>query len=145
MMSTKKILSVVSFVLLTVSCQQNLLDTVPYGSIASSNMWANENLAEMGVNGIYSVLRSTDVAGDLYKFDSYGVSGDCRNQDYAILKGTITTSDEQFSGYWKMHYEGISRANDAISHLPSVSMSEEKKNRLLAEAKFLRAFFSIVR
>ena len=141
MMSTKKILSVVSFVLLTVSCQQNLLDTVPYGSIASSNMWANENLAEMGVNGIYSVLRSTDVAGDLYKFDSYGVSGDCRNQGYAILKGTITTSDEQFSGYWKMHYEGISRANDAISHLPSVSMSEEKKNRLLAEAKFLRAFF----
>lgn len=133
---------VASVLILTTACQPDLLDRTPYDSISSSNMWSNENLAESGVNGIYNVLYSSDVAGDLYKFDSYGVSSDNRNPDYAILRGTISPTDGQFSNYWKINYEGVSRANDAIAHLPDAPIqSPEKKERLLAEAKFLRAFF----
>lgn len=135
---------IISGALLTAftACQSNLLDRAPYDAIGSGNMWANENLAEMGVASIYKVLRSGNVAGDLYKFDSYGVSGECRDQDYSLLKGTTSVTDGQFSGYWKINYEGVSRANDAIAHLPNAPIQTAgKKERLIAEAKFMRAFF----
>lgn len=128
--------------LITTSCQPDLLDRTPYDAMSSSQMWSNENLADMGVNGIYNILRSGDLAAELYKFDCYGVSSECRDQDYSILRGNASTTDGQFSNYWKVHYEGISRANDAIANLPKCPISNnEKKERLIAEAKFLRAFF----
>ena len=53
----------IAFVALLTSCQKDLMDLTPYDSIGSANMWTTENLADMGVIGIYNVLRSTDVAG----------------------------------------------------------------------------------
>lgn len=122
-------------------CQGDLMDTFPYGSISSGNMWTSENLADQGVTGIYNVLYDADVAYDLYKFDSFGVTSDCREMDYSIMKGTVTTGDGLFSGYWQNHYKGIHRANDAIANLPKIEMDEAKKARLIAESKFFRAFF----
>lgn len=130
----------VSFALLT-GCQSDLMDLTPYDSIGSGNMWTTENLADMGVTGIYNVLRSTNVAGDLHKFESYGVSADYRDGNYSLLRGNATTNDGQFSNYWKIHYEGISRCNDAITYLHKAPLSEAKLSRLTAESKFLRAYF----
>ena len=117
------------------------MDLTPYSSISSGNMWTSENLADMGVTGIYNRLLADNVAYDLYKFECFGVSADCRDRDYALTIGNITTSDGLFSGYWSAHYEGISRCNDAIANLPNAPLSESKLNRLMAESKFLRAFF----
>ena len=80
-------------------CRGDLMDWNPYCSISSGNMWTSENLADMGVTGIYNLLLSGNVAGDLYKFECFGVSADCRDRDYAITLGNITTSDGLFSGY----------------------------------------------
>lgn len=122
-------------------CRSDLMDLDPYDKIGSGNMWATENLADMGVVGIYNVIRYSDVALDLYKFDCYGVSTDCRDRDYPLQLGSITTGNGQFINYWKNHYEGISRSNDAIANLPKAPLSETKMNRLMAESKFMRAFF----
>lgn len=122
-------------------CRGDLMDLNPYGSISSGSMWTSENLADMGVTGIYNLLLSDNVAYDLYKFECFGVSADCRDRDYSLTLGNITTSDGLFSGYWKIHYEGVSRCNDAIANLPNAPLSEEKLGRLMAEAKFMRAFF----
>ena len=130
----------VSIVLLT-GCQSDLMDLNPYSSIGSGNMWTTENLADMGVMGIYNVLRSSNVAGDLHKFDSYGVSADYRDGNYSLLMGNATTSNELFSDYWKIHYEGVSRCNDAITNLQKAPLSESKLARLMAESKFMRAYF----
>lgn len=128
-------------VALLTGCQKDLMDLSPYDSIASGNMWTTENLADMGVVGIYNLLLSDNVAYDLYKFDSYGVTADCRDRDYPLLLGSVTTGNGQFSGYWQVHYEGVSRANDAIANLPKAPLSDEKRDRLMAESKFMRAFF----
>ena len=122
-------------------CRGDLMDLNPYSSISSGNMWTSENLADMGVTGIYNLLLSGNVAGDLYKFECFGVSADCRDRDYAITLGNITTSDGLFSGYWTIHYEGVSRCNDAIANLPNAPLDDAKRNRLMAESKFMRAFF----
>ena len=56
---------------LLTGCKGDLMDLNPYSSISSGTMWTSESLADMGVTGIYNVLRSENVAGDLHKFDSY--------------------------------------------------------------------------
>ena len=137
----KNICLLATSALVLTGCRGDLMDTFPYGSISSGNMWTSENLAEQGVTGIYNVLYDGNVAYDLYKFDCFGVTSDCRDMDYAIMKGTETSGDGLFSGYWQNHYKGIHRANDAIAHLPGVNMDEAKKARLLAESKFFRAYF----
>lgn len=137
----KNICIVSASVALLTGCQSDLMDLSPYDSIASGNMWQTENLADMGVIGIYNLLLSDNVANDLYKFDCYGVTTDCRDRDYALTIGSATTSNGQFSDYWKVNYEGVSRTNDAIANLHKANLSEEKESRLIAESKFMRAFF----
>ena len=122
------------------SCQSDLMDLNPYDKINSESMWGSENLADQGVNAIYSVLRYENVAYGIYKFDSYGLTTNGRDAN-SMVRGTITSGDGLFSGYWKQHYEGVHRANDAILNLVNAPLSEEKKGRLIAESKFLRAFF----
>lgn len=114
---------------------RRLMDLNPYNAISSGTMWTSENLADQGIIGIYNVLRSANIASDLYKYDAFGVSASPRNSE-ALLSGNITASNALFSDYWQIHYEGISRANDAIINLPNAPLEEGKRNRLLAEAKF---------
>ena len=121
-------------------CQKNLLDTNPKSQIGSGSMWTTENLADMGVNGIYNALRYGNVGLHMYYFDDYSFSGQSRDNQ-GLTAGTITAGDGLFSGYWQEHYEAISRANDAIKNLPNAPLAPEKKARLIAESKFLRAYF----
>jgi len=48
---------------------------------------------------------------------------------------------------WQQHYAAIKRANVALEKIPQIAFDENLKNRLLAEAKFLRAlyYFNLVR
>lgn len=141
MKKIKNIFIGIATIALLGSCKGDLLDLNPYGSVGSGTMWTTENLAEQGVTGVYNALRQEHVGLGVFKFDCYGVSSDCRDKDYPLLLGNATTSNGLFTDYWKQHYEGISRANDAIANLPKAEMADTKKARLMAESKFLRAFF----
>jgi hypothetical protein len=137
----KIILSCVAVtMMLFTGCREDLMDLSPYSSVSSGNMWTTENLADQGVIGIYNMLNTDHVAANLYEYEAYGVSADERDQ-LVFTKGTITASNGLFSSYWKNHYEGIHRANDAIANLNKAPLSKAKMGRLIAEAKFLRAFY----
>ena len=123
------------------SCRGDLLDTVPYDKAASNSMWSNENFCELGVAGVYSELREDYVAKRAYELEAFCVSGSCRDNDYPILAGTASIGSGLFSDYWRQHYEGIQRANDAIQHLAEAPVPDAFKNKLIAEVKVLRAFF----
>lgn len=122
-------------------CQGGLLDTNPYDSIGSEQMWTNENLTDMGVMSIYETLRYSRVGKELYFFDEFGFTGQGRDAT-TLCSGSITAGNGLFSDTWKQLYEGISRANDAIANIPEKSpVAADKKGRLIAESKFLRAYF----
>lgn len=124
-----------------VNCQGGLLDMNPYDSIGSEQMWNNENLTDMGVMAIYETLRYSNVGKELYFFDEYGFTGQGRDAT-ALCSGSITSGSSLFSDTWKQLYEGVSRANDAICNIPDKSpVGDEKKRRLIAESKFMRAYF----
>ncbi|MGX5817357.1 RagB/SusD family nutrient uptake outer membrane protein [Chitinophaga lutea] len=127
-------------------CKKELLNTAPYDQLATESMWNTDNLTDLGVNGIYNALRQGQVIGgasglELYQYDRFSSTGMTRDAE-AMLQGTITPGNSLFSNNWKNFYEGIIRANDAITNIPLKSPSDAKKKaRLLAESKFLRAYF----
>lgn len=54
----------------------------------------------------------------------------------------VGQSNGTISNFWQYRYKGILRCNIAIERIPEASiLDENKKNRLIAEAKFLRAYF----
>ncbi len=123
-------------------CRKDLLDTTPYGDVSSETMWTTDNFTDLGVNGVYQVLRFGGVCGNsLYAMDRYGFCSQERDSE-ALLTGNITTTGGLFSSTWQNLYEGIHRANDAIANIPEKSPSaDDKKARYVAECKFLRAYF----
>lgn len=144
----KYIYIIVTVALLLSSCKNDLLDTAPYDKIGSESMWESENLVDLGVNGVYNTLREYMVANEKWMLEQDGYVGMDRNKTSWIIgsstfkSGVITSGDGLFSKYWQQHYEGIHRANGAIASLEAgVPVSEEKAGRLIAEVKFLRAFF----
>ncbi|MFO8000692.1 MAG: RagB/SusD family nutrient uptake outer membrane protein [Marinilabilia sp.] len=148
MKNLKYILTLVAASVMLSGCEGDLLDTTPYSEIGSENMWESENLVDKGVNGVYSALRYTFVGNELWMLDADGFTGSNRDRTSWILgtstlkSGLITSSDGMFQNYWRQHYEGIHRVNDAIENLSAgVPVSEEKTARLMAEMKFLRAYF----
>jgi hypothetical protein len=132
--------------LLLSGCKKDLLETSPYDSLASESMWTSDNLTDLGVNGVYAAMRlginASAASGlELYQYERFGITGQARDAD-GMMQGTITPSSSLFSSNWQNFYEGIQRANIAIKNIKEKSPSvETKKLRLIAEVKFLRAYF----
>ena len=54
---------------------------------------------------------------------------------------TYTASDGGVEGYWTGQWQAVSRSNQVITRVPEINMDATMKGRLIAEAKFLRAYF----
>jgi hypothetical protein len=128
----------------------DILDTAPYNQLSSGTMWTSEELADQGVIGVYSSLQrplqGSGIIGEsvdmgYYGFDVLGMSGQGSYAVNNLFTATVDPSNTRFSFTWKWCYDGVHRANDAIANIPDVPMSDEKKGRLIAECKILRAFF----
>ena len=86
-----------------------------------------------------------DIASDDVK-KKWNPDGDQAWMDQ-IQSFNFTSSNQAFNGQWTYDYEGISRANLAISYLTDAAITAKiaidpaLKNRLLGETYFLRAFY----
>src|SRR5690606_32299895 len=50
------------------------------------------------------------------------------------------TSHPWFDFWWERYYSAIYRANTVLDRVPEISMDQNRKEQILAEARFLRAF-----
>jgi hypothetical protein len=86
-----------------------------------------------------------DIASDDVK-KKWNPDGDQSWMDQ-VSSFNFTPSNQAFNGQWSYDYEGISRANLAISYLTDaaivakIAMAPALRDRLLGEAYFLRAFY----
>ncbi|MDR3251180.1 MAG: RagB/SusD family nutrient uptake outer membrane protein [Tannerella sp.] len=127
----------------------DILDTTPYNQVASNNMWTNSALTNQGVAGVYASMRNWGVYGaasyglKVIPFECLGMTGEAY-RSIPYLSGTAGSGDTFFSTMWRTLYEGIHRANDGIANLSkpgSGGVDDEMRTRLLAECKFLRAYY----
>lgn len=151
-----------SFVLLSAlaigslySCSEEFLDVDPEGVGVSEDFFVTEEHAVQAVNSIYGNLREwnniafahlalTTIASD--NAEKGSVPGDAGFLDN-FDNFTITATEGQLNGYWNGQYQAINLANQVLTKVPPISMDETLKARLLAEAKFFRAYhyFNLVR
>ncbi|PVD50256.1 RagB/SusD family nutrient uptake outer membrane protein [Terrimonas sp.] len=140
------------------SCKK-FLEEDPKSQVTITNYYKTEADAISAVNSIYAYLNSisTGTTAGVYHstfWVTMGLASDelLNNQVAApqfdqLATFTYTSQNSALEEIWAMHYKTITIANIAIARIPGIAMNESLKNRLVGEAKFLRAlmYFNMVR
>lgn len=123
----------------TISGCSKFLDLTPI-SVANVNaFYKTSQDAVLAVNASYSSLL------DLYRGDMWllgeVMSDNTDDPDAGIDNFSIDANDGAAESFWRRLYSGISRCNTVLDRVPGIAMDEQLKQRLLLEARFLRAFY----
>lgn len=147
--------TVFSTMLFTSSCKKDFLNVPPQGQQPSVTFWKTQDDAIKGVNAIYAQLRSWDnVAFNAIAIESTGSDEADKGStptDATFFnlfdQFTVTATQGSLQGFWTGQYQNISLCNQVLDNVPNISMDASLKTRILAEAKFIRAYsyFRLVR
>lgn len=139
--------------LLISSCSKKL-DTTDENNPTQESYFKTATELQNGVNSIYSTLRSAQLVGREWFFihDMRGAEtwtgGAQLEPPRAELLKQATPSPANFviSSVWNGAYQMINRANIVLSKAPEVTDNTSLRDRLVGEAKFLRAwaYFELV-
>jgi hypothetical protein len=131
-----------------VACN-DLLEEVPVSQPLVENSFKTEANAIAAIVGVYSSLHLEGVYGKSQSLFSTDENNAGSKVPLSGLNLYTFTADniEVILPIWRDHYNGINRANLAISKIPSIDMDVNKRNNLVAEAKFIRAllYFNLIR
>lgn len=127
----------------------DFLNRPPLGQLTLASYFQTEEHAVWATNAVYNILRDWSVHVFSYIGVTDIISDDSEKgstpTDASFLLEiddfTYTASNIAPQGVWSGYYQGIYRANLAIANIPDIQMDEELKTRLLAENRFLRAYF----
>jgi hypothetical protein len=139
---TNYILLVVIPVLLFTACD-SLLDVDPSDKYSADTFWKTEEHAKAGLSGCYNALLPWR-AIHFFEFDlitSNAMPYNEANGTQAIGKGEHLSITPLIATLWKNCYIGIGRSNTFLDKIQGVTMGDELRNRMIGEAKFLRAFY----
>lgn len=129
-----------SFLVVFASCK-DILTEEPTSFLTPGTFPANEKDAIAATNAAYSRLYSS-VISFYYAFTPSDVSFQGRHNTRPVSYFTnLTSLNGDAVVMWQRNYQGIARANTVIGLVPDVEMDTELRSRLVAEAKFLRAFY----
>ena len=119
------------------------------GDYPESEFYKTEAQAILAINAAYQPLAFTNannnrlwVFGDVASDDAVkgGIAGDQADIEL-IDQFNITPINGNLEATWPLLYEGITRCNIVLKKVPAINMDAAKKSRILAEAKFLRAWY----
>lgn len=145
----KKIFLSITLLVFVTSCKDDYLDIKQEGVVEASAFFKTQEDAIQATSAIYSFLRSWENSAFPYQY-VFGVPAD------DVIKGsnpgdasfinvydnfTYTQSDGGVEGYWIGQWQAVNRCNQVITNVPNIEMDTTLKNRLIAEAKMLRAYF----
>lgn len=135
------------------SCSKDFLDLKPLDQEVTSTFYKTEDQAMMALVSVYDVLGYQESAGagwapfivisDVLSDDSYAGGADANDgQDEDECNNfNIPTTSSIARSIWIKNYIGIYRANLLLEKIGDVDATDEFKTRIIAECKFLRAYF----
>ncbi len=139
------------------SCKKSFLEQPPIGSLSEEVL-----KTKAGVNGLllgaYGALDGSSMGfdpwvttpmnwifGDIAGGDAHkGADGGDQSSINGVANFSIDASNGILNQKWSSGYEGITRTNDVLKMLAAISedeLSQEERNNILAQAKFLRAHY----
>ena len=122
---------------------EDFLDSTMKSEYSSENFFNTQESAEQAVTGLYNTLYDMRwwVFGDVASDDAVkgGNAGDQADIN-AIDDYSASADNGIIYEFWQSTYETIAQANNVIAYVTPMDFDATAKNRLVAEAKFLRAF-----
>ena len=145
--------------LVLVSGCKDFLDVPPQGQLSEDAIRTDPAAAQKLVDGVYNALYlggfGPDINGlqfviltDIASDDSdKGSSPNDYRDALDVDNFTLNSTNGNINNVWNGHYQGISRANQALDKIPLSPATDAVKNRLLGEVRFLRGYlyFNLVR
>ena len=132
----------------TTGCMDNFLEQKPQGTLTDATFLQSSKDAELATNAIYSSMRDwfyhsggfpiLDIMTDDATKGSNPGDGAIINL-FETFQYSQSTGD--ISRWYSALYKSVRRSNIVMESLPSIAMDEALKNRLMGEARFLRALF----
>jgi hypothetical protein len=121
------------------------LDVTNPNERTAETFWQTEADATQGINATYRALEengaygrwmqfATDIRSDLGR--SRSPWGDLANFTKSVLGSYDFEVNREL---WQHHYQAIFRANQVIAYVPGISMDAGRRDRIVGEAKFIRA------
>ena len=146
----KNLIYFVSALCMILAGCDDFLDTESLTMKDTSNFPVNEVDAIQMVNGIYSVMNRNLADPEEDPFFIFDIASDDRLGGGSQSNIGAQGVDRLMNAYvdwmkplWQQRYAGINRANSALETIDNVKdwSSDTKKNQLLCEIHFLRAFY----
>jgi len=134
--------------LLVPSCtkDKDFLDKTPNGSMSTSSFYKTEADAEAAINGAYTIMMDFWIKNIAFEKDI--ISDDAvkgQGVDLAALTNmdnlNFNATDGANQTLWSLFYKGVYLSNLVLDYVPGIEMPQAKKDRILGEAHFLRAFY----
>ena len=127
----------------------DFLATEPKAQLTTSNFFTNATQAEQATNATYAMLRNWTTHTLFWVGMTDVVSDDATKGSTPTDAGYLIPMEDLgwdagntvFSNTWTGYYQGIYRANIAIQNIPQIDMDADHRARLVAENKFLRAYY----
>ena len=128
--------------LFATGCEKLELDLAPENQFTDLTYWSSEDKAQSVLNTAYSQMFNSsyffynEAASD----NAYNGRGDAAGAA-SLASGTYDASLGRIKEEWNNRYAGIKTTNIFLENIDRVpDLSEERRNQMIAEARFLRAF-----
>jgi hypothetical protein len=132
-------------------CSDDFLERTPSDQVSSADFFTQEKDLVYALNSAYASIGFNSwgteygYSTDLLRIEALtdnALDHHSWNAGYRLADGTASSYDGYVETRWKERYRGIQRVNRIMEGADGVTdINEDYKARLLAEAKFLRAFF----
>ena len=133
-------------------CSESFLEkTIPLGMETTTTFYSSEDNAVQAVTACYSIMvfrgsfsRNFWAFGDVASDDTEAageIGGVDQPPMQRIDQMLHVPTNAYFFEYWRNIYEGINNCNLVLERLPDAEFNEDIKNRLMAEAQFLRGMY----
>ncbi len=142
-----------SFIILLLAGCDDFLDLKPLDQEVSTNFYQTQDHAMQALVAVYDVLTYQSTPGvawapfitvsDILSDDAYAGGSDANDgmQQQEMNTFNIPPTNSIVHSIWIKNYIGIYRANQFLEVIDDIDALDSFKERTIAEAKFLRAYF----
>ncbi|WP_417885747.1 RagB/SusD family nutrient uptake outer membrane protein [Zunongwangia sp.] len=148
-----KITAIFISVLFWISCDTDQLEQTDQTRLSPETFFKKEEQVVSSVNAVYAGLQTIGSYSRNYYYmmDNMGHDNTANIQQEAnkviFLNFSFDAASELIEEFWDSEFRGVNKANfvignaDKINEIPNSILSQEKKDKYIGEAKFLRALY----
>ena len=125
------------------SCDESaFLKEEPLDFLGLENAYKSYDDCQTAINGLYAKVRANFYNSDFIFFMSTDVAKNARHNNNFMgnMKDWMIPEQAGIADLWDREYKLISNANTLIDRVAALSITDEQKSLVTAEAKFFRAF-----